>query len=201
MPSRETNRHALGMNHPSIAPFAATPFLLACLALVGCPTTNTTDSGPRVDAPTASGDSAVMLDDSSVIAPDAFVSVDAHSGSSCMPAGLYRATMWTADPGNSPGCEAPSTTEPVRIGALGQPLNADGTPIGCPPSCAAGECTITNATAPSCTGGLHLGASCTGGSVGDVTYTFNGTNATFGFSLISATRRCVFTGVGERIGS
>ena len=200
--SRATNRHARGMNRPSIAPFAATPFLFACLALAGCPTTNTAaDSGPRADAPTASGDSAVMLDDSAVSAPDAFVRVDAHSASSCMPAGVYRATMWTADPGNSAGCEAPSTTDPVRIGALGQPLDADGTPISCPPSCAAGECTITNATAPSCTGGLHLGASCTGGLVADVTYTINGTNATFGFSLISETRRCVFTGVGERIGS
>lgn len=158
-------------------------FALACLALAGCPTTNTaSDSGPRVDVPT--------VDAPTVDAPIA----------RCMPEGTWAPLSWVGDPTNAAGCVNPGM-EPVRFNAEGTPIGSDGAAFVCPAMCDAMSCSVMPVAGPSCTGMLSVARACTGGPGGTARFTLRGD--TFDFEVRteapSGDGFCTFRGAGNRV--
>jgi hypothetical protein len=158
---------------------------LACLALVGCPTSNTPgDASVDRDAPP--GTDATGPDAS---APDA-PTTDA-AAAPCMPGGTWLLGVWSPDAANAPDCMTPDTT-PLTFGVDGVPVGSDGSPLVCPASCDATSCSITPVSAPTCTGSFRILRACSGGPGGTARFAIHGETADFEAELETTTGTCIF---------
>ncbi len=156
---------------------------LACLALVGCPTTNMPGGDASVvrDAPVA--------DDGGAPGNDARA-LDA-AAAPCMPEGTWAVDAWVADPANAPDCMMPDTT-PLTFGADGVPITSDGNRLMCPPTCDAMSCSVVPVAGPACEGSFRIGRACSGGPGGAARFVIRGGTADFEAELETATGTCTF---------
>lgn len=156
---------------------------LACLLLVGCPTTNSLgDAGPRVDASVV--DAAAQ--DAPVVP--------------CMPEGTWAPSRWEPLPSNAADCMPPELT-PVSFNAAGLPIGSDGAVFVCPAMCDAMSCSVEPVGGPECRGLLTVGRACTGGPGGTALFVLRGD--TFEFEVVTESGSgpdfCAFTALATRV--
>lgn len=141
---------------------------LACLALVGCPTTNTPGGDASVDRDAPAVDAAA--------AP-------------CMPEGTWVLAGWVGDPGNARDCVTPEAV-PLAFGSDGVPIASDGNPLMCPATCDATTCSVVPVSGPTCTGSLRIVRACSGGPGSRGRFVIRGETADFEAELLETT--CIF---------